>query len=103
MVVKAYHIKNVLGRKTDWNDAFGIAKCLAQELLNPSFVPNREQRELRDMTRFRTSQIEERSWNINRLQKILEGANVKFGSWLSDIEFHSIIGIDHQKREFYRG
>lgn len=86
MVVNAYHIKNVPGRKTDWNDAFWIAKCLAQGLLKPSFVPNREQRELRDMTRFRKSQIEERSRNVNRLQKFLEGANIKLGSWLSDIE-----------------
>ncbi len=86
MVVNAYHIKNVPGRKTDWNDAFWIAKCLAQGLLKPSFVPGREQRELRDMTRFRKSQIEERSRNINRLQKFLEGANIKLGSWLSDIE-----------------
>ena len=86
MIVNAYHIKNVPGRKTDWNDAFWIAKCLAQGLLKPSFVPDREQRELRDMTRFRKSQIDERSRNINRLQKFLEGANVKLGSWLSDIE-----------------
>ena len=86
MVVNAYHIKNVPGRKTDWNDAFWIAKCLAQGLLKPSFVPDPEQRELRDMTRFRKSQIEERSRNINRLQKFLEGANIKLGSWLSDIE-----------------
>jgi transposase len=86
MVVNAYHIKNVPGRKTDWNDAFWIAKCLSQGLLKPSYVPNREQRELRDMTRFRKSQIEERSRNINRLQKFLEGANIKLGSWLSDVE-----------------
>ena len=86
MVCNAYHIKNVPGRKTDWNDAFWIAKCLAQGLLKSSFVPNRDQRELRDITRFRKSQIEERSRNINRLQKFLEGANVKLGSWLSDIE-----------------
>ncbi|MCD8048387.1 MAG: IS110 family transposase [Clostridia bacterium] len=86
MVVNAYHIKNVPGRKTDWNDAFWIAKCLAQGLLKPSFVSDREQRELRDMTRFRKSQIEERSRNINRLQKLLESANIKLSSWLSDIE-----------------
>lgn len=86
MIVNAYHIKNVPGRKTDWNDAFWIAKCLSQGLLKASFVPDREQRELRDMTRFRKSQIEERARNINRLQKFLEGANVKLGSWLSDIE-----------------
>ncbi len=86
MIVNAYHIKNVPGRKTDWNDAFWIAKCLSQGLLKASFVPDREQRELRDMTRFRKSQIEERSRNVNRLQKFLEGANIKLGSWLSDIE-----------------
>jgi len=86
MVCNAYHIKNVPGRKTDVNDAQWIARCLSQGLLNPSFVPDREQREFRDMMRFRKSQIEERARNINRLQKFLEGANVKLGSWLSDIE-----------------
>ena len=86
MVCNAYHIKNVPGRKTDVNDAQWIAKCLSQGMLNPSFVPDREQRELRDMTRFRKSQIEERARNINRLQKFLEGANIKLGSWLSDVE-----------------
>ena len=86
MICNAYHIKNVPGRKTDVSDAQWIARCLSQGLLNPSFVPDREQRELRDMTRFRKSQIEERARNINRLQKFLEGANVKLGSWLSDIE-----------------
>jgi len=86
MVCNAYHIKNVPGRKTDVNDAQWIAKCLSQGMLNPSFVPDREQRELRDMTRFRKSQIEERARNINRLQKFLEGANIKLDSWLSDIE-----------------
>ena len=86
MLCNAYHIKNVPGRKTDVNDAQWIAKCLSQGMLNPSFVPDREQRELRDMTRFRKSQIEERARNINRLQKFLEGANIKMGDWLSDIE-----------------
>jgi transposase len=69
MVCNAYHIKNVPGRKTDVNDAQWIARCLSQGLLKPSFVPDRQQRELRDMTRFRKSQIEERARNINRLQK----------------------------------
>jgi transposase len=62
-------------------------------LLKPSFVPDREQRELRDMTRFRKSQIEERSRNINRLQKFLEGSNIKLGSWLSDIEGKSATAL----------
>ena len=86
MVCNSYHIKNVPGRKTDVDDAQWIARCLSQGLLNPSFVPERQQRELRDMTRFRKSQVEERSRNINRLQKFLEGANIKLGSWLSDVE-----------------
>ena len=86
MVCNAYHIKNVPGRKTDVNDAQWIAKCLSQGLLNPSFVPDRQQRELRDMTRFRKCQIEERARNINRLQKFLEGANIKMGDFLSDVE-----------------
>ena len=93
MVCNAHHIKNVPGRKTDVGDAQWIAKCLSQGLLNPSFVPDREQRELRDMTRFRKSQIEERARNINRLQKFLEGANVKLGSWLSDIEGKSATAL----------
>jgi len=86
MICNAYHIKNVPGRKTDVSDAQWIARCLSQGLLKPSFVPDRAQRELREMTRFRKSQLEERSRNINRLQKFLEGANVKLGSWLADIE-----------------
>jgi len=93
MICNAYHIKNVPGRKTDVGDAQWIARCLSQGLLNPSFVPEREQRELRDMTRFRKSQIEERSRNINRLQKFLEGANIKVGSWLSDIEGKSATAL----------
>ena len=86
MVCNAYHLKNVPGRKTDVGDAQWIAKCLSQGMLKPSFVPDRVQRELRDMTRFRKAQIEERARNINRLQKFLEGANVKLGSLVSDIE-----------------
>ena len=86
MVCNAYHIKNVPGRKTDVNDAQWIAKCLSQGLLNPSFIPDREQRELRDMTRFRKAQVEERARHINRLQKFLEAANVKLSGWVSDIE-----------------
>jgi transposase len=86
MVCNAHHIKNVPGRKTDVNDAQWIAKCLSQGLLNPSFIPDREQRELRELTRFRQTQIQERARNINRLQKFLEGANIKISGWLSDIE-----------------
>ena len=85
MVVNAGHMKSVPGRKTDVKDAEWISKLLSQGLLRPSFIPDREQRELRELTRFRKSQIEERARNLNRLQKMLEGANVKLSSWLSDI------------------
>jgi len=86
MVCNAYHIKNVPGRKTDVADARWIARCLREGLLNPSYIPDREQRELRDMTRFLKSQTEDRARNINRLQKFLEGANIKLSEHVSDIE-----------------
>jgi transposase len=86
MVVNAQHMKTVPGRKTDVKDAEWIAKLLSQGLLKPSFIPDREQRELRELTRFRKSQIEERARNLNRLQKMLEGANIKIASMVSDID-----------------
>lgn len=86
MVCNAYHIKNVPGRKTDIADARWIARCLREGLLNPSFIPDRQQRELRDMTRFLKSQTQDRARNINRLQKFLEGANIKLSEHVSDIE-----------------
>jgi len=86
MVVNAQHMKSVPGRKTDVKDAEWIAKLLSQGLLKPSFIPDREQRELRELTRFRKSQIEERARNLNRLQKMLEGANIKLASFVSDID-----------------
>jgi transposase len=85
MVCNAQHIKNVPGRKTDVNDAQWIAKCLSLGLLKPSFTPDRTQRELRDMTRFRKALIRSRASNINRLQKFLEGANIKLSEHLSNI------------------
>ena len=86
MVVNAQHMKTVPGRKTDVKDAEWIAKLLSQGLLKPSFIPDREQREFRELTRFRKSQIEERARNVNRLQKMLEGANIKLASFVSDID-----------------
>ena len=89
MVVNAQHMKAVPGRKTDMKDAQWIAKLLSQGLLKPSFIPDREQRDVRDLTRFRKSQIEERARNLNRLQKMLEGANIKLASFVSNIEGQS--------------
>lgn len=85
LLVNAQHLKAVPGRKTDVKDAEWIADLLRHGLVRPSFVPDREQRELRELVRYRTSLIQERTAAANRLHKILEGANVKLASVASDI------------------
>ncbi|GAC1403720.1 MAG: IS110 family transposase [Chloroflexota bacterium] len=85
LVINAQHIKAVPGRKTDVADAAWIADLLQHGLLRPSFIPSREQRELRDLTRTRTSLIDERTAAINRIQKVLEDANIKLSSVATDI------------------
>jgi len=84
-VVNAQHIKMVPGRKTDVNDAEWIATLLRIGLLKPSFIPSRYERELRDLVRYRTCLVQERSRQIQRIQKILEASNIKIGSLISDI------------------
>jgi transposase len=86
LVVNAQHIKAVPGRKTDVNDAEWIAKLLRHGLLKPSFIPDRNQRELRELVRYRRSIIQERARQQNRIQKVLEGANIKLGSVVSQIK-----------------
>ena len=85
MVVNAQHIKAVPGRKTDVKDAEWIVKLLRHGLVTTSFIPNRDQRELREIVRYRRSIIEERTREINRLQKVLEGCNIKLSSVASDV------------------
>jgi transposase len=75
----------VPGRKTDVRDSEWIADLLQHGLLRPSFVPPRPHRELRELTRYRTSLLRERAAEVNRLQKTLEGANVKLASVATDI------------------
>jgi transposase len=84
-VVNAQHIKAVPGRKTDVKDAEWIAKLLRHGLLNSSYIPDRNQRELRELVRYRRSIIEERARQQNRIHKVLEGANIKLGSVVSDV------------------
>ena len=79
------HMKAVPGRKTDVKDAEWIADLLRHGLLRASYVPSRDQRELRELERYRRSLIEERAREVNRLQKVLEGANIKLGSVLTDV------------------
>jgi transposase len=85
MLVNARHVKNVPGRKTDVKDCQWIAHLLAAGLLSPSFVPDRPQRELRDLTRQRVQLIQDKSRVANRLQKTLEDANIKLSSVVSDV------------------
>jgi transposase len=92
LVVNAQHIKAVPGRKTDVNDAEWIATLLRHGLLRASYIPDRNQRELRELVRYRRSIIEERARQLNRIQKVLEGANIKLGSVVSQI-----MGVSSQK------
>lgn len=84
-VFNSQHLKTVPGRKTDVKDAEWIATLLRHGLLRPSLIPDRSQRELRELTRYRTALIRERADEVNRLQKTLEGANIKLAAVLSDI------------------
>jgi transposase len=85
LLVNARDIKQVPGRKTDVKDSEWIAQLLQFGLLRGSFVPPRRQRELRDLTRHRTTMVEEHTRVVNRLHKVLQGANIKLSSVVSDI------------------
>jgi len=85
MLVNAHHVKQVPGRKTDLKDCQWIAELLEHGLLKPSLVPQRPQRELRDLTRQRTQLLGDRARVVNRVQKTLEDANVKLASVATDI------------------
>lgn len=85
LVVNAKHIKHVPGRKTDVKDAEWIAELLSYGLLKASFVPEKPQRDMRDLTRYRTKMVQERAREVNRVQKLLEGANIKLASVATDV------------------
>ena len=85
VVVNAQHLKKVPGRKTDVLDAEWLAECFQLGLLRASFIPPAPVRELRDLTRYRTSLIRERARTANRLQKVLEDANIKLAGVVTDI------------------
>lgn len=85
LVVNAHHIKSVPGRKTDVKDAEWIADLLRHGLIKGSFIPDRPERELRELVRYRRSLIQQRSQVINRIQKVLEGANIKLSAVASDV------------------
>jgi transposase len=85
ILVNARHIKNVPGRKTDKKDSKWIAKLLLSGLLNGSFIPPKHIRDLRDLTRYRKKITEQIASEKNRIQKILEDANIKLSSVVSDM------------------
>jgi transposase len=85
MLVNAQHIKQVPGRKTDVKDCAWIAQLLQHGLLRASFVPPPPLRELRDLTRQRAQWVAEKATAANRIQKVLEGANIKLASVATDI------------------
>jgi transposase len=85
LVVNAQHIKAVPGRKTDVKDAEWIADLLRHGLLRGSFIPSKPQRQLRELTRHRTTLVQDRARVINRLQAVLEDANIKLAAVVTDI------------------
>ncbi len=93
MVVNARHMKAVPGRKTDVKDAEWIADLLQHGLLQASYIPDKDQRELRELVRYRKSLVGERNRELNRLQKMLEGANIKISGTITDINGKSARNI----------
>jgi transposase len=84
LLVNAQHVKAIPGKKTDRRDSVGLAELLQHGLLRSSFVPPASIRELRDLTRYRVTLCQECNRIANRIQKVLEDANVKLASVASD-------------------
>jgi transposase len=85
VLVNPQHIKAVPGRKTDVKDSEWLADLLRHGLLAPSFIPPAPIRELRELTRYRKRLVEARAREVNRVQKVLEGANIKLSSVATDV------------------
>jgi transposase len=83
-LVNAKHVKQVPGRRTDVGSAQWLAELMQHGLLKPSFIPPAPQRDLRDLTRYRTRLVQERARIANRIQKVLECANIKLSSVATD-------------------
>src|SRR5437764_14280504 len=85
VLVNAQHMKAVPGRKTDVKDSQWLADLLRHGLLKASFIPPQPVRELRELTRYRKTLVQERAQEVNRLQKVLETANVKLAAVATDL------------------
>ena len=84
-LLNARHLRNVPGRKTDVADAAWIAQLVEHGLVHPSFVPPKPIRELRNLTRYRRAQIQERGREVQRLDKLLQDAGIKLSSVATDV------------------
>jgi transposase len=84
-LLNARHLRNVPGRKTDVQDAEWICRLVEHGLVRPSFVPPRPLRELRDLTRYRKAKIQERTREVQRLEKVLQDAGIKLSSVASKV------------------
>lgn len=93
MVVNARHIKAVPGRKTDVKDSEWLADLVQHGLLQASYIPNKAQRELRELVSYRKSLVADKTRELNRLQKMLEGANIKLSGTVSNINGKSARNI----------
>jgi transposase len=85
VLANAYDVQNRRGHKTDPNDSRWLAHLLRHGMIRPSFIPERAVRELRDLTRRRRQLVGEKARERNRIQKVLEEANIKLGDVLSDV------------------
>ena len=85
LLANAHHIKNLPGRKTDMKDAEWIAKLLRSGLIEGSFVPSPEVRDLRDLTRYRKKLVYQATAEKNRIHRLLQDANIKLTSFMSDV------------------
>jgi len=92
VVANPERVRAIAGQKTDVKDAEWLATLLRHGLVASSFIPDRPQRELRELTRYRTAKIQERAREVNRLQKTLEGANIKLAAVLTDV-----LGVSGQR------
>ncbi len=85
ILVNAQHMKAIPGHKTDIKDSEWIADLLRHGLLKASFIPPKPIRDLRDLLRFRKSLVQQRAQTINRVQKVLETANIKLSSVATNV------------------
>jgi transposase len=85
ILINAQHVKKVPGRKTDASDAEWLAELMLHGLLKASFIPPKPQRELRELTRYRTTVVRERARIVNRVEKLLESTNIKLSSVVTDV------------------